>query len=195
MQELLTDNGPIDYELYLWFSEVHLPDVIHPNNDISATLEQGTDKSKYVGQLSIPKNTVEHDKPHYEHILNAMSNEDGNDLADCDFFLRKCFENGEDVFALSIPIHTIDKDIASKLETGLMMFLWSMLCKTHKLENKKPSSREYTIDYSMNANFLLRLLQHGEIVVLNPKKHKGTIRVGDFIAVSKRTNKNKTIYK
>lgn len=67
------------------------------------------------------------------HVNDALCDKPASDLTGSDLVLRKCFN--ADVISVIVSLDTIEKVIASNVETDIMQFMWSMATKTRKLKN------------------------------------------------------------
>lgn len=114
-------------------------------------------------------NTPQLSKRQTRHVQYALSDRPDSDLYDSDLFLRKCFNHGEDVISV-VDLHTIDKAIASNVETGIMQFMWSMATKTRKLKNVAVSAKNCTVNHKLSAQLVWHDLQHGRIYCLSSAK-------------------------
>lgn len=142
--------------LYMWFEGKYIRDIYRPSNDIKTTTAMATDKCDYGGQAQKRKDKKHLHCPRNDwHISDALNAKEDTKLCESDAFLRDQLLAGEEMFAISLPINTTDKEVVDKLESQLMMFMWALASKSRKLKNVKPSSvAEKDVNYVWGAQLV-----------------------------------------
>lgn len=151
---------------------------------ISEKMEHTTAKSKYVGQCATQNSKAEESgqqglQRQNKHAFVALNKEK---LTESGRYLKRCFDNGDDVIALVAPMDTSNKTDVVRAETQMILYLQSFMTKTSKLENgnlSNESQAKQAIDYERTAQLLWQIVEKGSIYRLskNPTDTNYAVRI------------------
>lgn len=166
------------------FQQTVFFEILHPEMAISEKMEHTTAKSKYVGQCATQNSKAEESgqqglQRQNKHAFVALNKEK---LTESGRYLKRCFDNGDDVIALVAPMDTSNKTDVVRAETQMILYLQSFMTKTSKLENgnlSNESQAKQAIDYERTAQLLWQIVEKGSIYRLskNPTDTNYAVRI------------------